>query len=98
MHLHRALAMTAFCASLAGAAIAQDYEEPDPADLVPAHFSAESFATLDQYDLYDVTLALKRGRNIRLADCTPSQSRAIFEASYDQRAPAVDMLRATCAG
>lgn len=96
--MHRVLTMTALCASLAGTTLAQDYEEPDPADLVPAHFSAESFAALDQYDLYDVTLALKRGRNIRVADCTPSQSRAIFKASYDQRAPAVDMLRTTCAG
>ncbi|MEQ8256915.1 MAG: hypothetical protein RH980_12790 [Roseovarius confluentis] len=96
--MHRVLTMTALCASLAGTALAQDFDEPDPADLVPAHFSAASFAALDQYDLYDVTLALKRGRNIRLADCTPSQSRAIFEASYDRRAPAMDMLRATCAG
>lgn len=96
--MHRVLTMTALCASLASAAPAQDYEEPDPADLVPSHFSAASFAALDQYDLYDVTLALKRGRNIRLADCTPSQSRAIIEASYDRRAPAMDMLRATCSG
>ncbi|MGK7652516.1 MULTISPECIES: hypothetical protein [unclassified Roseovarius] len=96
--MYRALTVTALCAALATPALALDFEEPDPADLVPAHFSAADFARLDQYDLYDVTLALKRGRNIRLADCTPSQSRAIFEASYDQRAPALDMLRTTCAG
>lgn len=96
--MFRPLAATALALVLAAPALAQEYDEPDPADLVPAHFSADSFARLDQYDLYQVTLALKRGRNIRLADCNPSQSRAIIEASYDRRAPAMDLLRETCAG
>lgn len=96
--MHRALTVTAVIAALSGPALAQGVEEPDPTDLVPAHFSAAEFARLDRYDLYDVTLALKRGRNIRLADCTPSQSRTIFEASHENRAPAVEMLHATCSG
>ena len=94
----RALTLAGFAAALAGPAPAFDVEEPDPTDLVPGYFSAETFAKLDKYDLYDVTLALKRGRNILLANCTPSQSREIFEASQASGAPATDLLRSTCSG
>lgn len=78
------------------ASMAPAVDEIDPSDLVPRLFTVNDFSKLSALELYDVSLALKRGRNILIEGCSASQSRAIFEASHANRAPALDMLRATC--
>ena len=77
---------------------AQEVNELNPSDLVPRYFTVSRFSDLDANALYDVNLALRRGRTIQIEGCTPSQSRAIFRASLENRAPAVDLVQSTCGG
>jgi len=88
----------ALMAALATPAAAFDFEEPDPADRVKSSFTPQAFSRLGQRGLYDVSLALKRGRTITIIGCTASQSRAVFESSIAQKAPDMAALRNTCGG
>lgn len=94
--MSRPLAAFALALTVCTPAFAQDFEFPDPSDLVNSKFSPTAFSRLSSLELYDIGIALKRGRTILILGCTASQSRAVFEASIEQGAPANDLLRATC--
>lgn len=62
---------------------ASDYEEEDPADLVPERFSIRQFTALSENEIYKVGLAIKRGRTIRIGNYSPSESRAIIRRARE---------------
>lgn len=59
-------------------AFAVDSDEIDPTDTVPRRFSVRSFTALDGNQIYDVNLAVRRGRTIVIDGYSPSQSRQII--------------------
>ncbi|MEL7253028.1 MAG: hypothetical protein AAFZ04_14120 [Pseudomonadota bacterium] len=69
-------------------ALASDFEELDPSDLVPRRFSVEKFLSLDTNEIYDVHLAVRRGRGIIIDGYTRSESRAIIELAAEDPAAA----------
>lgn len=76
----RALIAWVMLATLPATALtAQDLEEPDPSDLVPRRFSVEAFRNLTETEIYDVHLAIRRGRRILIEGYTASESREIIE-------------------
>ena len=92
-----ALALAALLMAATPAAAIGD-NELNPSDLVPRYFSTERFATLTANELYDVNLALRRGRTIQLEGCSASESRSVFRTSLENRAPAVELLQSICGG
>lgn len=63
--------------------MASDGNELDPSDTVPNRFSLERFTALDRRDIYDVALAVRRGRRIVIDGFSPSQSRRIIRQAAD---------------
>ena len=88
-----ALAWIGLATLPAGALFAQDFEEPDPTDLVARRFSRDAFSRLSDNDLYMVNLAISRGRRILIEGFSASESRAIIETAAKDRAAAMRMLR-----
>lgn len=80
------------------AVLAQDYEVPDPTDLVPRRYTPEAFLQLTDSELYMVKLAVRRGRRIMIDGCSASESRDIIRATSGDRAAARQMLRDKCSG
>lgn len=80
------------------AALAQDVEEFDPTDLVPRRFSPEEFAALDANEIYMASLALRRGRTIRIDGCSNDDSAAIIRQAASDRAAALQRMRSLCGG
>ncbi|MEQ8898500.1 MAG: hypothetical protein RID23_15545 [Roseovarius sp.] len=86
-------------AALTGtAAIAQDVEEFDPTDLVPRRFSPDAFARLDANEIYMASLALRRGRAIRIDGCSSAQSAEIIRLANSDRAAGLQKMRGLCGG
>ena len=80
----------------AGTALAQSFEELDPADLVPRRFTQKAFAAQTPEELYKTNLAVRRGRSIRIDGCSTSESRAIIRRAVHDRQGALEMLRGRC--
>lgn len=72
------LRLTVASLTLPTLAAASDFEEIDPADTVPRRFSVERFLSLDENDIYDVNLAIRRGRGITIEGYSRSESRKII--------------------
>lgn len=90
------LALIAAAATLAPAAQAQDINELNPSDLIARYFSQAAFARLDANQLYDVSIAVKRGRSIQIEGCSMSQSRTIIMTAAQDRAQGLRMVETTC--
>ncbi|MEM7733642.1 MAG: hypothetical protein AAF280_12805 [Pseudomonadota bacterium] len=69
-------------------AMAADGEEFNPTDLVPRRFSVNRFLELDRNDIYDVNLAVRRGRGIIIEGYSRSESREIIELAAEDLAAA----------
>jgi len=60
---------------------AEEAQEFNPSDLVPRRFSVAKFTQLSDPELYDVLIAVRRGRSITIDGCSVSESRAIIRSS-----------------
>lgn len=76
-----------------GIAAASDAEEFNPTDLVPRRLSVHRFLALTKNELYDVNLAVRRGRGILIDGYSRSESRAIIELAVKDPAAARAQLR-----
>ncbi|WP_338550824.1 hypothetical protein [Roseovarius phycicola] len=73
--------LTTSLAAPASIATAEEAQEFNPSDLVPRRFSVSKFTQLSDPELYDVLVAVRRGRAITIDGCSVSQSRAIIRSS-----------------
>ncbi len=71
-------------------------EELDPADLVPRRFSVTKFAQLSDPEIFQVLIAVRRGRPITIDGCTVSQSRAIIRSSSESPEAARRQAQTSC--
>ena len=69
-------------------AMAVEGEEFNPTDLIPRRFSVNRFLSLDKNELYDVNLAVRRGRSIIIEGYSRSESRDIIELAAKDPAAA----------
>lgn len=69
-----------------------DFEELDPSDTVPRRFSVRRFLALSKAELYDVNLAVRRGRGIIIEGYSRSQSREIIQLAAKDPAAARALL------
>lgn len=67
---------------------AVEAEEFNPSDLVPRRFSVQKFLSLDKAEIYDVNLAVRRGRGIIIDGYSRSESREIIELAAKNPAAA----------
>lgn len=65
----------------APASVSRATEELNPSDLVPRRFSVARFTQLSDTEIYDVLIAVRRGRSITIDGCSVSESRAIIRSS-----------------
>ncbi|MEM7599381.1 MAG: hypothetical protein AAF382_16930 [Pseudomonadota bacterium] len=82
------LGLAALSATAPAMARAIDAEELNPSDLVPRRFSVEAFLELDRNELYDVNLAVRRGRGITIEGYSRSESRDIINLATKDPAAA----------
>lgn len=71
-------------------------EDLNPSDLVPRHFGQDRFAGLSLAQVYDINIALKRGRTIQIEGCTVSQTRQVVAAALQRGGPDKGMIQTTC--
>lgn len=67
---------------------ASDGEEFNPTDLIPRRFSIKRFLSLDKNEIYDVNLAIRRGRSITIDGYSRAESREIIELAAQNPAAA----------
>lgn len=96
-----ALLAIALCVAAAGSASAAGFNKPsqngvDPFDRVPSYVGLARFSQLEPARLYDLNIASRRGRSIRIADCTMSQSKAVLRTSVKDHAAAIEMVKTLC--
>lgn len=88
--------LAALLAVSASASVAEGDNEFDPADLAPSRFTVERFAQFSDAQVYDIVIAVRRGRTIRIDGCSVSQSRAILRGANADRNGAIQQARAAC--
>lgn len=76
--------------------LSEEAQELNPSDLVPRRFSVSKFAQLSDPELYDVLIAVRRGRSITIDGCTVSQSRAIIRSSAKSPEAARRQAQTSC--
>ena len=89
----RAVLGLAIASITPGVARAIDAEEFNPSDRIPRRFSVRRFLSLSDDELYDVNLAVRRGRGILIDGLSHSESRAIIELAVKDPAAARAQLR-----
>ncbi len=80
--------LTAALTTAPAFAWAVEAEEFNPTDLVPRRFSVERFLSLDKNEIYDLNLAIRRGRGITIDGYSRSESREIIELAAQDPAAA----------
>ena len=84
----RTLLGLAIASTTPGLARAIDAEEFNPSDRIPRRFSVRRFLSLSKDEIYDVNLAVRRGRGILIDGFTRSESRALIELALKDPAAA----------
>ena len=80
----------------ASMSMAEEAQEFNPSDLVPRRFSVSKFTQLSDPELYEVLVAVRRGRAITIDGCTVSQSRAIIRSSSESPEAARRQAQTSC--
>lgn len=93
---HSLMAASFTFAALAGPAQTQDINEQNPTDFVKPRFSVAQFSALSEIEVFDVVLAVKRGRGILIDGCTRSESRVIIRQAGKDQAAAIKAAQQTC--